>query len=704
MGALVTVAALVAPKAASASTTQSPAPLGPTILIGTGGLTWGDVSPQATPTLWSFVRDGASASMSIQSVYASTCPVDGWLGLSAGDRAAARRPGGGCPDIPEVDGGFVPGWSAYVQTAAATKYDARLGTLGESLAGSGQCIQAVGPGAGVGAAYTSGAVPRYAPFDPSALTALLSRCRVTLVDVGSVTDHADHAAQVAQVDRRIAQVAEAAPTGSNLVVASLADAGTTPRLGLVVAKGPDFGSGMLASSSTRQVGLVQSADLPVTLLAAAGAEVPAGFGGAVLHRDAADANSTTATTTRLRALRDTEQASHEVTALVPPFFYGLVGLQLVLYLLGAVAWRLGGSSARRLQALELVRRVATVAAAVPVSTFLANLVPWWRFTPPMVALVAAVAVFTAVIGAVALLGPWSRHPAGPTAAVCLVTLVVLGADVLLGSHLQLSSLLGLQPAVGGRYYGVGNVTFALLATAGLFLAIALSGEIVVRRRPRVAAAVALAVGLVTVVIDGAPFWGADGGGPPALLPGLAYLVMAILGIRITWKRALVVGAGTAGAFLLVAFLDWLRPPASRSHLGRFFGSVIGGGGGDIISRKLDQNVSILLSTPLAMLVPVGLVVAVVVLARQSSRAAAQKPGLPQVYEDCPTLLPGLVALLVVLVIGFAINDSGVAIPANAALIALPCLIAMSVRSAENTHRAAATTRATRRGSTLRAQS
>ncbi len=72
---------------------------------------------------------------------------------------------------------------------------------------------------------------------------------------------------------------------------------------------------------------------------------------------------------------------------------------------------------------------------------------------------------------------------GPMAVVSLVTVVVLAADVLLGSHLQLSSLLGLQPVVGGRFYGVGNVTFAVFASAALLLAVAVSGHYVRQGRP-----------------------------------------------------------------------------------------------------------------------------------------------------------------------------------------------------------------------------
>ena len=58
--------------------------------------------------------------------------------------------------------------------------------------------------------------------------------------------------------------------------------------------------------------------------------------------------------------------------------------------------------------------------------------------------------------------------------------------------------------------------------------------------------------------------------------------------------------------------------------------------------------------------------------------------------------PGLIALLVTMTIGFAINDSGVAIPANGAIIAVPLIIAVAVRALEDEARATATTRSMRR--------
>ena len=61
---------------------------GSIVVIGTGGLSWSDVSAQGTPALWSLLQDGATAALTIHAVHANTCPVDGWLTLSAGEQAA----------------------------------------------------------------------------------------------------------------------------------------------------------------------------------------------------------------------------------------------------------------------------------------------------------------------------------------------------------------------------------------------------------------------------------------------------------------------------------------------------------------------------------------------------------------------------------------------------------------------------------------
>ena len=687
-------------------------PSGAVVLLGTGGISWADVSQEATPNLWVLLRDGSSAALSVRSVYSNTCPADGWLGLSAGGRAAAPREGEAadpadrpCTTAPPVVGGAVAGWSDFVAAAEAERFDAQLGLLGDTAQAGTVCVRTVGDWAPLGGARSTGTVDQASPWSSTQMLEDVNACPVTLVDVGSLRDPDDVAdgesvptsreQQLTEIDTRIGQVIEAGPNGADYVVASLSDAGTTERLRLVVARGPHFGPGLLESSSTRQTGLAQAQDVTATVLASVGLPVPSAVGGAPLTTDPAPDNSERRAQARLTALTDHDEASHEVHGLVEPFFQVFAYGQLVIYLLVLLVWkgRLGSENSR-VRVLSRVRVVAVAAAAVPVSTFLANLLPWWRFPVPMLAVVASVGMFVAVIAAVALRGPWARWALGPMAIVSATTMAVLAVDVMTGSRLQLSSLMGLQPVVAGRFYGMGNATFALFATAAILLATAVSSALVLGRR-RTAAAVSVAViGGVAVVIDAMPFWGADGGGPPALVPGIVYLVMSVLGIRLTWKRALLLAASVVGLFFLVAGADWLREPARRSHLGRFVQAILDGNATDIVLRKGQQNVDILLgNAPLTLLVPAALLFVIYVLARPTSWGSR---ALQRSYDEAPTLRAGLIALVTTLTIGFLINDSGVAIPAVGATLAVPLIVSVVVCPLLVEARAVATTRAARR--------
>ncbi|MFL6171246.1 MAG: hypothetical protein ACJ711_16345, partial [Ornithinibacter sp.] len=700
----------------ASSSTASGAPIdepaGAVVLVGTGGISWSDVDQRTTPTLWGLLRDGSSAALSVRSVYDNTCPIDGWLGISAGARAAAPRPGPEsnpaarpCPSAPIVTGGSVVQWPAYLAAAADERFDSRLGLLGDTTAAGRMCLKAVQPFAAAGGARRDGRIEQYSPWSDQQMMEDLNGCQVTLVDVGSVRDPDDVAEgepapasrrqQLVEIDRRIGQVIEAGPNGADFVVASLSDAGRSERLRLVVVRGPHFGPGVLVSSSTKQKGLAQAPDVTATVLSVVGLPVPDAVAGAPLTSDRAPDNSERRAQARLTYLADYDEASHDVHDLVEPFFMVFAYGQLAIYLLVLLVYkgRLG-SEGTRVTTLSRVRVLSVAAACVPVSTFLANLLPWWRFPIAMISVVAAVGLFVAIIATAALKGPWGKLALGPMAFVSATTMVVLAVDVMTGSRLQLSSLMGLQPVVGGRYYGMGNPTFALFATATILLCTAVSSMLVLAGRQKAAAVAVAGIGGIAVVIDAMPFWGADGGGPPALVPGLAYLILAVLGLRMTWKRVLLLGIAVVGLFFLVAGADWLRPTASRSHLGQFVQAILDGNALDIVVRKAQQNYELLLgNAPLTLLVPAALLFVIYVLARPTSWGSR---AMQRSYDRAPTLRAGLIALLVTLTIGFLINDSGVAIPAVAATLAVPLIVSVSVSYLLDEARAAAQTRSARR--------
>jgi hypothetical protein len=719
--ALVAAAAiLAAPGGASATPPPAAEAVpGPVVLIGTGGLRWDDVD-SSSPALWSFLSTGSVGTLAVRSVRTLACPVDGWLAVSAGKRAGDAPPDGGAqatscrpPEAAFAGGGgraTVPRWDTYRAEAAASSFEATPGLLGRLLRDAGRSTAAVGPGAVIALATPDGAVEHAWPGlgsgqdtalarptgsqpagpPPTQLAddvraALATTPDLLVVDVGTVSDLADipRADQVRAIDTRLGLVAGALPASATVLVASIADSQSIPaRLQLVAARGPAatapdaaYATSLLGSSSTRQDGLAQTTDLAPTTLAALNVPAPADFVGSPLT--SLDAGGTQAS--RLERLLDLGRAALAVNPIVPWFFNGLVIAQLLLYGIATARLRRAGKGPLgRRRTLAWLRRTAVVFACVPAATFLANLVPWWRAAVPGLAVTGVVAAFVVPLALLALAGPWRGRPLAPLGVVGGITAAVLALDVLTGSHLMLSSLMGVQPVVAGRFYGFGNQPFALFATGCLLLATAVADELVHRDRRRQAVLAVAAIGVTATVIDGTPGIGSDFGGPPALIPAFAVLGLLVAGIRITWRRVLLIAAATVLTLVALSVADWLRPAADRTHLGRFVQTVLDGGAWSVVSRKAQQNLSILLK-PIALPIPFAVAFIAMVLAKPVAWGA--RP-LQLTYDRAPVLRHGLLALAVLLSLGLALNDSGAAIPAVAATLAIPLLIAVSVRALE----------------------
>jgi hypothetical protein len=726
LGTQVSAPALAAPTAATATRTDHPL-----VVVGTGGVRWSDVDPAVTPNLASLARDAAIADVAVRSVRTATCPVDGWLSVSAGRRAAdvrnpdAANPGNPpCRDlavddprlaVPGAEGPPLPEgsvrvdrWQQYVDAAAAESFDAQPGLLGETLASAGVCSTAVGPGAALMLARTDGTVARYVStltpgVDPDEQAArqtaqrVLSdpTCPVTVVDAGQLRNPDDppsgvtlpddapsREVQLRLIDYRVGLVLDAVPDDADVIVVSLADDGRTPHLQLLAARGPSYPPGYLRTSSTRQTALVQLTDLTPTVLREVGVDAPTSLVGSPLTvMTVAGGDAPEQASDRLQHVLDLDHAAQAVHPLTPPFFTGLVVAQIVLYgIAGLVLRRRWTTGARRLRVLTWVRRLALVFAAVPISTYLANTVPWWRADHDLLTIVLVVAAYVAAISLIAQLGPWRRWSLGPFGAVAGLTAAILAADIVTGSRLQTSSLMGLQPVVAGRFYGFSNVAFALFATGAMLLAIAVADRFVQSGRRRAAGAVVAGIGVVAIVLDVSPLWGSDFGGPIGMVPGFAVLTLLVLGVRLSWRKVVLIAVGTVVFLSLVSVADWLRPPAARTHLGRFVQTVIDGGAWDVIARKANQNLAILFGSELSLMVPFGALFIALVLMRPSSWGAK---ALARAYDRSPTLRHGLICLLLMLAIGFAVNDSGTVIPAIGAMLAIPLVIAVSMRALED---------------------
>jgi hypothetical protein len=556
-------------------------------------------------------RDTQLAAVSVRPRYIGDCAAAGWTTLGAGRRAAV---GGRCD--PRVVGGRVVDWAERVRAAAAHHGDARLGTLAESVRG---CTAAVGPGAALAAARPDGTLARYQSVAEFVAAGMATPCPVTLVDAGDDSD------------RVLAVLAARAGTTVVLTGIGPAAGSADPALQLLYAI-PATPGGWLTSASTRRRGVVGLTDLTRSLI-----DDPAGtaavdgtefrvFPGPVTAADAA---------AQLRSVSALSRA--------------VLRADLVLGTVGAVLVLLAAASALR-QRWALPRAVLALVAVLPAAMMLTGAVPWSSSAHPVALVLLALAGWAGLLTALARLSA-QRLRVPVAVAGAALTFAAFTVDAALGAVMEPGSMLNSRPVNGGRWYGFGNVTFAVYAAATLVLAGHLAGRLRQQGQPRSAVAAVAAVGLTAVVCDGWPSMGADFGGVLALTPAVLWLLLALTGVRVSGQRLLLIGAGTVLAVSAISWLDWRRGPSGRSHLGDFVQRVIEGDAQDIVLRKAVAAAESLLS-------PAGL--ATVALAAAAWVLVFTRL-LPRLTPRTPSMRPTALAAVAVAVLGTLLNDGGVSV-------------------------------------------
>ncbi|MBG0827066.1 hypothetical protein HS041_04730 [Planomonospora sp. ID67723] len=690
--------------AAAATGPSAPVPAGDrgaarVVVVGVPGLLWSDLDEARTPNLWRLVEAGGSASLSTRAAPPKgrglTCPMEGWLTVSAGQRAGT--PGMACalPPAPQTSGAgaSVPGWAGLQgYNRDEISYEPVLGQLGQLVVEAGGQVAAVGPGAALGAADRSGKVGKYAEtveqlgdLAPYRLIVLeaddLARAWIA---AGTDADgkHASLTGQgrqdaVAAIDRRVGAVLDRLPPGTALLVGGISDTAPVAHLHVAIASGPSpdgtpYPHGYLTAASTRQGGLVTVTDLTATALALLGLDAPNTVVGRAWTSEGPSDDQTSAVVADLTRENLASRVLHQVRG---PFFTAFVAVQVLFYLLAAAAIRRGWGGSRALTAVQVV---ATVSGAIAVATFLAQLVPWWTFPVPMAGVVLTILGIACAVAGLAFAGPWRAHVLGPLTVVAGATSLALLADVMTGSTLQVNAVTGYEPVTGGRFYGFGNIAFAVYS-AGTILALAgVAQWLLSRGRRGPALAVCALYGGLAVFADGWPAWGADFGGVPAFLVGLSVFVILLSGRRVSVARLGLVGL--AGAVLIgaIAVVDWLRPAERRTHLGAFVQQVLDGEAGTVVARKFSAMVGVTVGNwSLTLLSLVALAFLFLVLNRPSRWGAA---ALGRAYALAPALRAGLIGALTCALIGFLMNDSGIAIPAMALTVAVPLTLAACVRA------------------------
>jgi hypothetical protein len=225
--------------------------------------------------------------------------------------------------------------------------------------------------------------------------------------------------------------------------------------------------------------------------------------------------------------------------------------------------------------------------------------------------------------------------------------VAYAVDVIAGSPLTSLSLLGPNPGLGVRFFGIGNELEALLAVlivAGTGAGLTGFGS---RLSPRACAATFLALGLVAALIFAAGRFGADVGAAIVFPVGAAVAAATIAARR--RRTALLIVALPFAVLALLALIDLVS--GANAHLTR---SVLDAGGlgdlADVAQRRLQLSANSFSRPIVFVFLPlIAALVALAIVRRERLRAW---------LEGVPAMRAGLIGAAVATVVGTLANDSG----------------------------------------------
>ncbi|WP_426572905.1 hypothetical protein [Aquihabitans sp. McL0605] len=478
-----------------------------------------------------------------------------------------------------------------------------------------------------------------------------------------------------RTDHLLGELLKRTKPGDLVVVVSPASPRAHETLTPIAIRGPGFSSGTLSSGTTRRAGYVTLPDIAPTILEHLGVTKPESMTGSAI----AATNDGSTSTARIDSFIQKNEATKFRDAAVMTITILFVVMQVVLCGLALAALIRGTTWLRRSAAL-----LGLVTMCLPVITFALGLGRLYRigFWPYLLLMYVGA-------GLLAYVSVWfgrrtddHRRAVLTTLIPVALTYVVLVVDILTGGHLQLNTIFGYSPLVAGRFSGYGNPAYSLLSMGTIILACGLwayfDGDRPGPARRRLLVGI-IAMFCLTIVVDGHPSLGSDVGGVLSIIPTAFLVVWLLLGRRIRARVVLLAGAATLLVISLFAIIDLQRPETKQTHLGRLVRSTFGNGGGDglttTIERKINANITVLTHSIWTWTIPLALIV----LARISWRRPRM---IDSHLPNTPATRAALWGGICMCVLGMAVNDSGIAIPAVMFMLFLPYILYQVLTPAE----------------------
>ena len=429
-----------------------------------------------------------------------------------------------------------------------------------------------------------------------------------------------------------------------------------PNTTVFIAAGKNIPSGYASSSTTRAKAIVSLVDIAPTILQTLNVAKGDAMSDTLIQWEKSE-SSLNVKENFLIKINDQAKIREKV---ISPIAWFLLIVFCLCVLIALVSFTREGKWK------QVAIFTSLITMSFPLVTFAIQPIMIWLSTPLNHILFIALAT-----SLISLLMMWAGNKWDYTKVIfgfSITFLVVFIVDIGLGGKLQFNSAFGNATMVAGRFAGWGNSAFAFVAIFTI-IAVAMFKQLMTGykvKQPNKYNIYIMGALLVVLIFDGAPYFGSDVGGVLALTPALFVISMMLYEKRVGIKAVLLSTVLTIGAISTFALIDLNRPVSHRTHLGRFAESLLHGDATVTLERKMIASLNSF-TRPALSISTIMAVLFFLYIVFSSSKY------FKETYSSFISMryivLPGVI----VAILGLLLNDSGLSIPSNIAIVAIPVI-------------------------------
>lgn len=245
----------------------------------------------------------------------------------------------------------------------------------------------------------------------------------------------------------------------------------------------------------------------------------------------------------------------------------------------------------------------------------------------------------------------NNNPITALLIVSLITFLGITIDIIFGGQMQKTSVLGYDPIIGARYYGIGNEFMGVYIGATVLLISALLDY----KRTKITLVLSLIISFSLVFVLAYPTLGTNAGGVLASIATIIFFFIKEL--KLPWRKKIIILFSIfILAIAIFIFTNVSVSGENRSHIGNGLNQISEGNYESIfltINRKISMNLKLIHTSSWSKIIFMAIISFLAIALRPKTKINKK------LKVKYPNLLTGFLSIFVGAITALLVNDSGI---------------------------------------------